>query len=238
MSRVEQVCRLLARDGKSRANVKCPTKAMVRREPTITVGDATIKPARGIKKSGLWREWKRMDGTTVNGRTYTDDKDTSLPRRYHESNFFITLNTNKTLREGGEMADLGKRACKEVLEELCKDKNICAYLKFGPKSDHYKDDVYADVIQRIEWSAAVETGEVLERLHCHIWLTVHHYSQVQVNMPVMQHMFKDMYNKKVGLGNQKLAVNRNPYISVKLLPTSDWADVIKSYIHKAMTDVK
>ena len=86
--------------------------------------------------------------------------------------------------------------------------------------------------------AAVETGEGFERLPCHIWLTVHHYSQVQINMPVMQQMFKRMYNQRVGgVFNQKLAITKNPYISVKLLPTSDWADVIKSYIHKAMADV-
>lgn len=239
MSRVQQAIRLLARDGRSRANIKCPkVSKMVNRQPSITVGDATIKPARGVKKSGLWRDWKRMSTMEVNGTKYTDDKDPSLPRRYHESNFFITLNTNKTLKEGGPMAELGKKACQEALNELAKDENICTYLKFGPKSNHYLEDKYADVIQRVEWQAAVETGEVFERLHCHIWLTVHHYSQVQINMPVMQQMFKRMYNQRVGgVFNQKLAITKNPYISVKLLPTSDWADVIKSYIHKAMADV-
>ena len=86
-----------------------------------------------------------------------------------------------------------------------------------------------------EWKAGVEIGENQERLHAHIWLTVHHYSQVQVNMPVMQRMFKQAYNSHIGAENLRvLRCNKMPYIQVKLLPTSDWAMVMKQYIHKGM----
>ena len=71
--------------------------------------------------------------------------------------------------------------------------------------------------------------------HSHIWLTVHHYSQVQVNMPVMQKMFKEAYNSRIDIMNSRqLRCNGMPYIQVKLLPSSDWAMVIKQYIHKGM----
>lgn len=55
------------------------------------------------------------------------------------------------------------------------------------------------------------------RLHAHIWLTVHHYSQVQINMPVMQMMFH--YNNQCQqLGIASMMQRGMPYIQVKLLP--------------------
>ena len=52
-------------------------------------------------------------------------------------------------------------------------------------------------------------------------------------------MFKALYNAHVTPigtvgGINELKVNRMPYIQVKLLPSSDWAMVIRQYIHKAM----
>ena len=46
----------------------------------------------------------------------------------------------------------------------------------------YRLDRYTDVIESVDWKAAVETGDVLHRLHAHIWLTITHYSQVQINV--------------------------------------------------------
>ena len=223
---------------------------MVKREaPTITVGSAATTAALGdsrksIKREGAWRYpggiIQRADSTVINGRSgYYDHKDAGekLPRRKQESNFFITLNTNRVCGAGGELAVVGQQAMKGTLEEMATDEFLCKYLKFGPKHpEHYSKDVYQDVIQKIEWNSAVEIGENLERLHCHIWLTVHHYSQVQINMPVMQHMFKRTYNDKLQGHKYRddLKCNGMPYIQVKLLPESNWAEVMKQYIHKAM----
>jgi len=220
---------------------------MVKRGPTtISVdainftkptGDVTIKKS----KEGAWR-WpngiiQRAPSTRLGTKDYFDDKDPGEARRKHESNFFITLNTNRKVAEkfmSPLQAEEGKLAMKQTLEYLSEDSSICTFLKFGPKSAHYRDDVYNDVVTKVEWQAAVELGDKLSRLHAHIWLTVHHYSQVQVNMPVMQKMFKDQYNQRVA--NQKeLRINGNPYIQDKLLPTSDWAMVMKQYIHEGMT---
>ena len=242
-SRVASVGRLLWK-GKDR---KCGSgEVMVKREaPKITVESVNLKTT-GIKKSGAWQykdnKIQRASGlklkTNAKGVPYTDDKDPGEERRKHESNFFITINTNKS---GGSHATdplldtAGREATRKALEELAKDDKICAYIKFGPKSDHYQHDKYEDVITKIEWNAGVECGEKLERIHCHIWLTVHHYSQVQINMPVMQKMFKDIYNSHVPNIHKSYQIRRQPYIQVKLLPTSDWAMVIKQYMHKAMT---
>ena len=218
---------------------------MVKREPVkVTVSGITLGKPKGdvVKGSGAWRYpnnvIQRAPSTVLNGTPgYTDDKDPGEPRRRHESNFFITLNTNRYVGERmeGALSQLGKDACVQALDALSRDDALCSYIKFGPKSAHYRNDKFADVITKIEWKAAVEVGETLQRLHCHIWLTLHHYSQVQVNMPVMQQMFKQLYNAGVGQ-RESLRVRKNPYIQVKLLPSSDWAMVMKQYIHKGMRE--
>ncbi len=222
---------------------------MVKRKPTITVEAINMKKTTGdvtkrtVKDTGAWRYpngvIQRAPSTKLGDRDYYDDKDPGEARRKHESNFFITLNTNRKIGKTMDYvaAQHGKDACKEALNFLSQEENICGYLKFGPKSEHYRNDVFTDVITKIEWQAAVEVGETLERLHCHIWLTLHHYSQVQINMPLMQKMFKDAYNDKISqVYRSQLRANGMPYIQVKLLPSSDWAMVIKQYIHKAMLD--
>lgn len=224
---------------------------MVKRAPTrITVegvhltkptGDVT-KVVKSVKADGAWRYpggiIQRASGLKALNPRYTDDKDPGEERRKHESNFFITLNTNRCIaahKMDGGVAEHGKQAMKQTLEYLSTNESICSCLKFGPKSAHYRDDKFEDVITKIEWQAAVESGEQKERLHAHIWLTVHHYSQVQVNMPIMQKLFKEAYNKRVSQMHQSsLRCNGMPYIQVKLLPTSDWATVMKQYIHKGM----
>ena len=47
---------------------------------------------------------------------------------------------------------------------LAKEETMCQYFKFGPKSDHYRDDVFSHVIQSCEWQPAVEVGEKMDRL--------------------------------------------------------------------------
>ena len=189
-SRVQSVSRLLFKDRQLLST--CTVPGMVKREPArITVGSAATVNAlhdtrKSVKKNQAWRYpggvIQRHTDTRINGRgPYTDDKDPGLPRRKQESNFFITLNTNRSCAGGGDLADVGKEAMRSTLNELSKDRMICQLLKFGPKNEkHYGADWYEDVIQKIEWNAAVELGENLDRLHCHIWLTVHHYSQVQL----------------------------------------------------------
>ncbi len=245
MRRVQSVSRLLFKPPRDRQGnalgTNCEPMVQRAKTPTVTIGDAALGKATGdIKKSGAWRYpggvIQRYPTVEINGRRYTDDKDPDMARRKHESNFFITLNTNQCLRHATpEEANAAKQAVAKTLKELAGDKYLCSYLKFGPKSSHYKDDRYEDVVQSAEWNSSVETGATYDRLHCHIWLTLHHYSQIQVSMPLMQRAFKERYNHYVkGTAAAKYAQKKQPYIQVKLLPSSDWADVIKQYIHKAM----
>ena len=240
---MKQRARLLF-DNNVKTQCRRRVTTMVKRAPRITVGSASIASAAtgDVKKDQKWMYpggvVARHKDLVINGRTYTDDKNEGERRRKHESNFFITINTNKAMTGLGVEADLAKRCVKETLDYIAETRNICGIIKFGPKSTHYQDDRFDDVIESMEWNAAVETGEKLDRLHAHVWLTMHHYSQVQVNMPMLARMFKQQYNERVkgyGLG-KSLQISRQPYVNVKLLPTSDWAQVIHRYMRKAMVD--
>jgi hypothetical protein len=214
----------------------------IKSEATI----AAFPPKMGVKKAQNWMypggNIQRAESLYINGRAYYDDKDPEkkLPRRKHESNFFITINTNRSLSlgDGPVYADMASQAVKDTLTYLGKDDVICQYLKFGPKSQVYQDDRFADVIKSIEWDAAVERGPSLDRLHGHVWMTVSHYSQIQINTPMLQKLFKHYYNTLVSHKGSKatysVGVNRLPYVHVKLLPQSDWANTMRSYIHKGM----
>jgi len=250
-SRVQQVSRLLYKKNPMTSRADCVTSGVKRlhSDSFVTVGDATLGKPTGdvsVKKKQAWRYpggiIQRYESTMINGRRYYDHIDTSEPRRKQESNFFITINTNRKGSSTAAAPNLeqeGRVAIEKALKDLAKDQFICKYLKFGPKHPGvYGDDRYEDVIQSVEWTANVEMGDFLERLHCHIWMTVHHYSQVQINMRMMQQLFKVKYHEHLGgLLNpnwKELQINGLPYIQVKLLPTANWAEVMKQYIHKGM----
>ena len=232
-------------DPEKRVEVESGVKRL-HNDAFVTVGSAGLSKATGdvsVKKKQAWRYpggiIQRAPSTKINGNEYFDHIDTTEPRRKQESNFFITLNTNRRCDADSGHVNIereGRVAMQQALKELAKDTMICKYLKFGPKHPKvYENDRYEDVIQSIEWTANVEIGDELKRLHCHIWLTVHHYSQVQINMRMMQQLFKLKYHENLGLGKEHLKINGLPYIQVKLLPTANWAEVMKQYIHKGMS---
>lgn len=221
---------------------------MVKREPMqMVVGSTVVKPGIG-KSKGDWRYKdgivQRHSSITINGKDYTDPKELPqrLARRKIESNFFICLNTNRMVEPSDvRLRELGERIMKKTLETLSKDQMIHTYLKYGPKDPHFAEDRYEDVVASAEWNQGIEYGPNLNRLHCHIWLTLHHYSQIQIHMPQMQHVFKTIYNMEVekqatnDSDRKALRMRARPYIQVKLLPCSEWSEVIKRYMQKAMT---
>lgn len=202
-------------------------------ETNVTIQNASF----GVKKGQNWKyPWgviQRYPTTLINGTHYYDPKEpTQMPRRKQESNFFITINTNRAPHHHPGQSNEAYKAMEHALDVLKTDKAICACLTFGPKHpEHYAKDKFADVIENVQWSAGVETGEVLQRLHAHIWVTIKHYSQIQINRKMMGAIFRDAYNSKAP---RDLRVNGTPYVSVKLLPQSDFAIIMKQYMQKAM----
>ena len=193
------------------------------------------------KDHGAWRypnnRIVRHEGAVFNGTHYYDERDPDLPRRKIESNFFITLNTNRQFKKAKpQLYAAGMTAMENTLRELAMDETIKQYLAFGPRSAWYADDRYDDVVESVEFTGRAETGELKERLHVHIWLTIKHYSQLQIHMKLMQHQFKAIFNKHIAAvsGSTDNVIKSLPYIQVKLLPTSDWAMVLQQYIQKGM----
>ena len=215
---------------------------MVKRERPIdtrvTVADAKLKPT-SAKKSLHWQyvggKIKRAPSTMINGTHYSDPREGSdVPRRKIESNFFLTINTN--LSPDPEHEDDCVFALRKTLEQLRKPATLCSILKFGPvDAVPYASDKYADVIESVEWKGECEFGPSLGRLHAHVWVTFNHYSQIQFNSSMLQHKAREFYNEHVKTLPKECHIRKLPYVHVKLLPQSDWATIMRQYIHKAMT---
>jgi hypothetical protein len=231
---VARVSRLLHRTVGHQHKPYSKLPASIVKPASITTESVDFKAPLSAKTNQAWKyaggKVQRAASTVINGTTYTDPKspDDPLPRRKQESNFFITINSNKS-PSGGEAMNAAMGQMEKMLQHLSEDRNIATYLRFGPKSEHYANDLYKDVIHSVSWKSAVETGDVMNRVHSHIWMTVTHYSQVQINVQMLMHLSKKFYNEA---GASKLT--RNPYVHIKLLPQSDWTDVMRQYIHKGM----
>jgi hypothetical protein len=233
-------------------------KRMVKR---VRVNGSSIEDVRGLqpggehdapdpKQLGAWRYkggkvlragpeldidkyWDHKSATgAVLDPSKVPEPGEKMARRRHESNFFITINPNlgANTREGEHDGDALYEALNSVLSYISSESVIASYLIYGPAHKQYEQDKYSDVVVHREWSAAVETGPKKARVHSHIWLTLHHYSQLQVNTKMLQYIVREHFNSK---SSRKL--KGLPYVHIKLLPQSDWTDVMKSYIHKAMS---
>lgn len=233
--------------------------ARARRGPEIATQRVSLKPAPGGKNVKARQAWKypgfnivRADSVVINGRFYTDPKehtddyddaagkqgqsqitgDTTVgtPRRKQESNFFITINPNQVY--GSTEHSQAEGAFKKALEHLSNTQVLVRCLKFGPKDAFYINDLARDVIlPGVSWSASVEVGETSRRMHCHIWCTIEHYSQIQINVPMMQREFLAGFNANLPAD---MNLSDKPYLNVKLLPQSDWTTVMRQYIKKGM----
>lgn len=228
--KVRAVARLLYREMGART-LPTVTKGIM---PTVTVADANFKSGISIKKDQRWMYpngvIKRHPQLRINGKEYYDPKalPEKLPRRKHESNLFITINTNRTMRIGNTGAT---GALQETLRIISDEAVLAKYLVFGPKDPTYADDRYEDIVDRVQFQAGIETGDHYERLHAHIWLTIHHYSQVQINSRALQSIVLEEYNSRAP---SDMRINGKPYVAVKLLPQSDFVEIMKNYMHKAV----
>ena len=215
---------------------------MVKRK-VVTTESIDFKTPHSAKTKQAWKYKNnnivRAESKTINGTKYTDHKDVGEARRKQESNFFITINSNKSPCDAKGQDDVVK-AMEKVLKHLQEERVLARCTRFGPKHpEHYSADKFTDVIHSLDFKGAVETGDKQKRVHAHIWLTVTHYSQIQLNIQMLQHETRKEYNKALAvIGREEHKIGALPYVCVKLLPQSDWTDVMRQYIHKAMTECK
>lgn len=209
-------------------------------------GGKNVKSAQAWKYPG--HNILRKQETIINGRYYTDPKvdgeddrqgeapqgDASgTPRRKQESKFMITINTNRSFR-GGDLRLQGQamKATQTAVEGLSENHTLVTLLKFGPVSQHYANDKAVDVIDQVSWDGNVEVGEVFGKVHAHIIVSITHYSQIQFDSKMIQYQFMQLYN---AVASNEIALKRLPYTQVKLLPQSNWTDIMYQYIRKGMT---
>ena len=224
----------------------------IRSEDTfITTQSVDFKAGHSgsAKSNQAWRyaggNIVRAESAMINGSHYYDPKsEDKLPRRKQESNFFITINSNKKIDPldkniAAGSYDMAAQAMQAMLKKLSEEEVLATYIKFGPKDQHYITDKFADVIHSIDWNSAVERGDVEHRVHAHVWLTITHYSQIQINVQALMHLARKHYNAAVGANfflkpGKNLQMDAMPFVHVKLLPQSDWTSVMRQYIHKGM----
>ena len=207
------------------------------RKPAISIESIDFKAPISAKSK---QSWKYPGGNIVRApagllpKLYDHDRGdgAKLPRRKQESNFFITINSNQAPKKA-EDVDESLRAMDKMLHELAKESMLATYIKFGPKHEDYRDDKFGDVLCGVEWKAATEMGPNQGRVHSHIWVTITHYSQIQINPQMLMYQSKRLYNNNT----LNFKMKRQPYVHVKLLPQSNWTDVMRQYIHKGMMGV-
>jgi hypothetical protein len=210
----------------------------------ITVGDSSkegLRVAQYRKRTGEWKVeatgGRRSTFESAAGPVELWDHNAGndgerLGRRKQQSNFFITINTNKRKFDEVTDTDAVKRALKRCFQE-----EVTNVLRFGPA--HYltygDDWKYADaVIEKVDLRAGVERGPVTGALHAHLYLTISHWSQLQVDVKRLQVMFKETFNQYATV---QIPKNGLPAVMIKLYPQTDWGQIMSHYLTKQMDTV-
>lgn len=196
--------------------------------------------ANGVKAEQAWkypnfqivRAHTKLLGGENTTKEYTDPKtDGTQPRRLQESNFFITINPNKKFAETD--AHIAAGVMWRVCEELFSKQNVWKLILLGPKDPEvYGNDIYEDVIRSIQCTPTVEVGEKQGRMHSHVIVEVEHFSQVQINLPILRASYKECYNRLGEAHGMKMKAGFK--CRIDMIPQSNWAKVSKQYVKKAL----
>jgi hypothetical protein len=235
--------------------------------PTLGADGPATAAVDNAKEYQAWMYPKgkivRLDSVNVNGRLYTDPKggkhhshqegdpidrtwDLSNlePRRKHESNFMITVNTNREFRGLNDPRARGLYYA--AMKHVTSEEIFLRCIKFGPKSEHYKNDKPHDVIMPgIRPSGSVEVGKKVRRMHCHLIYSIIHYSQIQIDPHLFTAEFMAGWNAECAkqadrtpdykaLGFFPIGLLKKPYVQIKLQPQSDSANIMRRYAEKSM----
>jgi hypothetical protein len=205
----------------------------------VAIGSSTadgMRAAAWDKASGEWKARAtggRRDNFNAAGTKHDHNlgRDCELiGRRRQQSNFFITLNTNR--RKFDEAQD--PKAVQQALN-ACFGKQIYDILTFGPAHpDVYAEDALFpnEFIEKIEVRAGVERGPVTGALHCHAYVTIAHWSQIRINKLALQGLFKETYNEHASAGKGQMPLKSLPACKIDLMPQTDWGQIVAHYLSK------
>ena len=168
------------------------------------------------------------------------------PRRSIESNFLLTINPNRKWSADGTHAAVSD-IFEKTINKLCENENFLTCLKVPTTtrakpdySAHFQRDAenFTDVIVSIDAKGTIEVGEKLKRMHAHLVIEIKHFSMIQLNVPVIRHLFKDIWNEICALPhNAAFRLFAMPYVDVQLLKQSNAMDIIKAYVRKSVGPV-
>lgn len=211
-------------------------RGVIKRAPT----QIAIGPSRKANQA-----WKYEGGVIARAPSiylgpgqhkYWDPKSSGavlMPRRRQESNFFITVNTNKATGDDGEMTRAAHCA-DEMVDALASETILPRYLRFGPRDPFFRGDRAQDVVESVDWRANVEVGEQFHRIHAHIYLKIIHYSQLQIDAGKLGKFARRAWNACVRDHDDPLYAEKSFYVHIKLNDQSNWQTILPQYMAKAL----
>ena len=87
----------------------------------------------------------------------------------------------------------------------------------------------------VKWDSTVEIGEKQHRMHAHCVVEIRHYSQIQFNIEMIQHIFRREFNLAMDAAGVPQEVRRltgKPYVDVQLLKQNNSKDIVYRYVRK------
>lgn len=207
------------------------------RDVQVAIGTHTAEGLRAAAQNKRTGEWKvsatggrRTDFAHGSGSATLFDHHRGpggerLGRRKQESNFFITVNTNKRTFTSQD------RAAVQAAVTRCFGERAYDILEFGPVHADYKIDKNHPqaVVEDIKTRATVEIGPQTLALHAHVWFRVTHWSQLRVDRRALQVMFKNAYNEHAAT---PISPKHLPAVQIQLLPQSDLGQIMAHYLSK------
>lgn len=207
---------------------------------TLAIGAHTSEGLRSSaydKRTGEWkaRVWggRKTDFEAPNVRVpklydhHLDKEGKPMGRRKQESNFFITINTNRRTFGATDM-----EACAAAVR-LCFGPQVYEQLRFGPRDASYEPDRQwpQAVVEHVRVTGGVERGPQTGSLHAHVHCRIVHWTQLQIDVRRLQYFFKEAYNARA---EAKIPPKALPSVQVKLMQQSDWNAIIAEYLAKSV----
>lgn len=194
----------------------------------------------GAKKRQAWKYKggiiQRADTLwLIPGVKHRDPKEpfgVDLPRRLEESNFFVTINTNKSPTAHGIPGDVAGNAAANSMDLLAANMNRFIEFGQGRRGDpEFQNDIFEAVVKDVEWTPSVEMGPELQRLHTHTVVRLVHYTQLRINIRALQETFRMAWNDQWH-EEHPMRLTGMPHVDVRLRQQRNAEEITLQYAAK------
>lgn len=150
-------------------------------------------------------------------------------REPKESNFFVTINLNKS-PQNRQQASQWQKAFAVTLQNLFLKRNTLeSVLVFGPRDQQFAADNYSNDVDSVEANIGVEFGPQTLFLHAHILLSIRHRTQLQLDLNLIKQYIFQRVNRSVP---ELIGAPSEIYLNVKLMPETQYHDQMSIYVSK------